>query len=142
LTKSAVETLRLDRPMTAVYSAAMTSATEEMHGTARLAIREGKLEEFKRLVAEAMEVVRTKDPGTIEYNVYLNADGTEAFVHERYRDSAAGMAHSANISSLMQAFLDVATITGEVCGNPSPELRQALEGSGVKIYTPLQSLAR
>jgi quinol monooxygenase YgiN len=118
----------------------MTPTTNEMHGTARLVIREGKLEEFKRLVAEAMEVVRTKDPGTIEYNVYLNAEGTEAFVHERYRDSAAGMAHSENISSLMQGFLGVATITGEVCGNPSPELRKTLEAGGVKVYTPLQLL--
>ena len=32
------------------------------------------------------------------------------------------------------------TIIGEVCGNPSPELR-TLEDGGVKIYTPLQSLA-
>ena len=120
----------------------MTATTNEIHGTSRLVIRDGKLEEFKRLVAQAMEVVRTKDPGTIEYNVYLNAEGTEAFVHERYRDSAAGMARSANIASLMQAFLDVATITGEVCGNPTPELRKALEAAGVKVYTPLQALSR
>lgn len=120
----------------------MAATTTEIHGTARLVIREGKLEEFKRLVAEATEVVRTKDPGTIEYNVYLNAEGTEAFVHERFRDSAAGMAHSANIGSLMQAFLDVARITGEVCGNPNPQLREALEAGGVKVYTPLQSLSR
>lgn len=119
----------------------MTPTASEIHGTARMVIREGKLEEFKRLVAEAMEVVRTKDPGTIEYNVYLNAEGTEAFVHERYRDSAAGMAHSANIGSLMQAFLDVATITGEVCGDPGPEVRKALEAGGVKVYAPLQSLS-
>jgi quinol monooxygenase YgiN len=119
----------------------MTSTTNEMHGTARLVIREGKLDEFKRLVAEVMEVVRTKDPGTIEYNVYLNTEGTEAFVHERYRDSAAGMAHSANISDLMARFLEVATITGEVCGSPSPEVREALEAGGVKVYLPLQSLS-
>jgi hypothetical protein len=41
-----------------------------------------------------------------------------------------------------EAFLDVATITGEVCGNPTPELRKALEGAGVKVYTPLQTLPR
>lgn len=115
----------------------MTEPMTQMHGTARLVIREGKLEEFKRLVAEAQEIVRAKDPGTIEYNVYLNAEGTEAFVHERYRDAAAGMAHSENISELMPKFLEVATITGEVCGNPSPELRQMLESAGVKVYSPL-----
>jgi quinol monooxygenase YgiN len=116
--------------------------TDEMHGTARLVIRDGKLDEFKRLVAQAVELVRANEPGTIEYNIYLNAEGTEAFVHERYRDSAAGMAHSANIAGLMEAFLDVATITGEVCGNPTPELRKALEDAGVTVYAPLQSLSR
>lgn len=118
----------------------MTAMTE-MHGTARLVIRDGKLEEFKRLVAQAMELVRANEPGTIEYNVFLNAEGTEAFVHERYRDAAAGMAHSANIAVLMEAFLEVATITGEVCGNPTPELRKALEDGGVRVYTPLQTLS-
>jgi len=51
------------------------------------------------------------------------------------------MAHSANIATLMEAFLEVATITGEVCGDPSPELREALESAGVKIYTPLARLS-
>lgn len=59
---------------------------------------------------------------------------------ERYRDSAAGLAHSANISSLMQEFIAACTITGEVCGEPGPELRTALGVGGVTIYTPLQSL--
>lgn len=118
----------------------MSKASNEMWGTARLVIREGKLEELKRLVAEAMEIVRTKDTGTVEYAVFINAEGTECFVHERYRDSAAGLEHSANIGSLMQEFMAACTITGEVCGNPSAELRKALEAGGVKIYTPLQSL--
>jgi quinol monooxygenase YgiN len=118
----------------------MSKVSNEMWGTAKLVIREGKLDEFKRLVAKATEVVRTKDTGTIEYSVFINAEGTECFVHERYRDSAAGLEHSANIASLMQEFLAVCTITGEVCGNPSPALRKALEAGGVKIYTPLQSL--
>lgn len=105
-----------------------------------MVIREGKLEELKRLVAKAMEIVRTEDRGTIEYAVFINAEGTECFVHERFRDSAASLEHSANIGSLMQEFMATCTITGEVCGNPSPELRKALEAGGVKIYTPLQSL--
>ena len=87
-------------------------------------------------------MMRAKEPDTVEFNVYLNSEGTEAFVHERYRDSAAGMAHMENVASLMEAFLEVATITGEVCGNPSPTLRKALEAAGVKVYTPLQSLSR
>ena len=47
-------------------------ASKEIHSVARLKIREGKLEEFKRLSALCMESVRTKDSGTIEYDVFLN----------------------------------------------------------------------
>jgi quinol monooxygenase YgiN len=31
-------------------------------------LREGKLDEFKRLSAQAMEIVRTKDTGTLRYD--------------------------------------------------------------------------
>lgn len=86
--------------------------------------------------------MRTKDTGTLEYDIFLSADGTECFVHERYRDSAAGLEHMVNIAPMMQPMSEVATITGEVCGTPSPEVRKALEAAGVTIYAPLESLAR
>lgn len=118
----------------------METTSTELWGTARMVVREGRLEDLQRLVARATEIVRTQDPGTIEYAIFVNDEGTECFVHERYRDAAAGAAHSANIGSLMAEFMEVCTITGEVCGNPTPELRAALEAGGVKIYTPLHSL--
>lgn len=116
--------------------------SEEMHGTSRIVVHEGKLGEFKRLAAQCVEIVRTQDTGTLEYNLFLNADGTECFVHERYRDSAAGLEHMANIGPMAQALSEVCTITGEVCGTPDPELRTALEAAGVRIYAPFQSLIR
>jgi quinol monooxygenase YgiN len=69
----------------------MSATSTEMHGTSRIVIREGKLEEFKRLAAQCVDIVRTKDTGTLEYDLFLNTDGTECFVQERYRDSAAGL---------------------------------------------------
>jgi quinol monooxygenase YgiN len=112
-----------------------------MHGTSRIVIHEGKLEEFKRLAAQCVEITRTKDTGPLEYDLFLSADGTECFVHERYRDSAAGLEHMANIGPMMEPLSEVCTITGEVCGTPSPELRQALEEAGVPIYSPLHRLS-
>ncbi|MFY0407422.1 putative quinol monooxygenase [Solicola sp. PLA-1-18] len=120
----------------------MARARDEIHGSARMVIREGKLEEFKRLAAQCVEIVRTKDSGTIEYDLFLNADGTVCFVHERYRDSAAGLEHMANIGPMMEPLSEVCTVSGEICGTPSPELRQALEAAGVTIYEPLVRLRR
>jgi hypothetical protein len=45
-----------------------------------------------------------------------------------------------NIGPMMEPLSQVCTMTGEVCGMPSPELRKKLEAAGVTIYEPLQSL--
>ena len=107
----------------------MSAASNEIHGTDRIVINDGKLEEYKRLAAQCVEIVRTKDTGTLEYDLFLNADGTEVFVHERFRDSAAGLEHMANISVMMKPLSEICTITGEVCGphprtTKSPRIRR------------------
>jgi hypothetical protein len=45
------------------------------------------------LSAQAMEIVRTKDTGTLQYDIYLNDDQTECMVVERYLDSEALIEH-------------------------------------------------
>jgi hypothetical protein len=40
-------------------------AVSELLGIARFKFREDKLDEYKRLSAQAMEIVRTKDTGTL-----------------------------------------------------------------------------
>ena len=45
----------------------------EIQGIARFKIHDGRLEEWKRLTAEAMETVRSKDSGTLQYDFFLSA---------------------------------------------------------------------
>jgi quinol monooxygenase YgiN len=52
----------------------------ELQGIARFKFHDGKVEEFKRLSARCMEIVRTKDTGTLQYDIYLNDDQSEAMV--------------------------------------------------------------
>ncbi len=59
----------------------------EIQGVARFKFHEGKVEEFKRLCAQIMDVVRAKDIGTLQYVIYLNDDQSEGVVYERYRNS-------------------------------------------------------
>src|SRR5258705_6865381 len=108
----------------------------EIHGIARMKILPGKLDEFKRLTAKCMELARTKDTGTLRYDVYFNRDETECVVHEHYRDSESLLEHTKNLGDTMAAILATCTAVGEVLGNPSPALRKALEGSPVQIFTP------
>jgi len=80
--------------------------------------------------ASCLESVRTKDTGTLAYEIYFDSDFTECIVLERDRDSAALLEHFANLGSLTHEMFE---------GNPSPELVKALDGSGVRSITPYSS---
>jgi len=111
----------------------------ELQGAARLKVHDGKLEEFKRLAVMCMESVRARDSGTLQYDWFFSDDYSECVVYERYRDSDALLEHVANLGGTMNALLQTCSISGELCGLPSPKLMKMLEGSGVRIYSPYQS---
>jgi quinol monooxygenase YgiN len=112
----------------------------ELLGIARFRFHAGQVDEFKRLSAKCMEIVRTKDTGTLEYRIYFNDDESECIVIERYRDSEALIEHSAHISPMMEAILATGSITGELLGEPSAELRAQLTGDQPRLFTPYQSM--
>jgi quinol monooxygenase YgiN len=111
----------------------------ELQCVARLKIHDGKLEEFKRLAAKCAEVVRTKDTGTLQYELYLNRDHTECLAFERYRDSQALLDHFEHLGDTMTAIFQTCSGSGEVCGTPSPELIEQLRDSPIQVYTPFLS---
>jgi len=113
---------------------------KELYSTARFKIHAGKVDEFKRLSRLCMESARSKDTGTLEYDVFLSDDQSEGVVHERYRDSESLLQHIANLGELMAAIMKVASFTGEICGTPSPALVTAFEGTGVRLFKLHQSL--
>jgi quinol monooxygenase YgiN len=114
----------------------------ELIGIARFKFREGKREEYLRLSDQAREIVRTKDSGTLAYDLYLNGDQSECMFIERYRDSAAAIEHAANLGHLFDAVLStVSVVHGELLGEPSAELRAKLAGSDVPVlFTPYRSM--
>jgi quinol monooxygenase YgiN len=109
-------------------------AVSELQGIARFKFHEGKVEEFKRLSAQAMEIVRTKDTGTLQYDTYFNDDQSECIVLARFRDSEALIEHAAHLGDLTEAILaTVSVVHGELLGDPSAELRAKLAGSEVRF---------
>src|SRR4030081_3430529 len=123
----------------------------EIQGIGRFKFHEGNLEEFKRLSAQAIEIARTKDTGTLQYEIYFNDDQSECIVLERYRDSEALIEHGAHLGEppggllrgrascsdaltargampggLPGAPLATGSVTGACLGEPSAELRALL----------------
>jgi quinol monooxygenase YgiN len=111
----------------------------QIQGIARLKIHEGKLAEFKRLVAKCEEIVRTKDTGTLQYENYLNSDETECVALERYRDEQALLDHFEHIREAMDEILTTCSGEGELCGDISPELAEKLKGGPVRVFRPFEA---
>jgi quinol monooxygenase YgiN len=116
----------------------------ELLGIARFRFHEGKREEYLRLSDRATEIVRAKDSGTLQYDLYLNGDQSECMFIERYRDSEAAMEHAANLGHLFDAVLaTVSVVHGELLGEPSAELRAKLAGSDVPVlFTPYRAMEK
>jgi quinol monooxygenase YgiN len=114
----------------------------ELMGIARFKIHEGKLDEYRRLSARAMEIVRTKEPGTLQYDTYFNDEGSECVVIERYRDSGAAIEHASNLADISAAVLGIVSVVhGELLGEPSAELRAKLAGMEIpQLFTPYESM--
>ena len=112
----------------------------EIQGIARFTFHEGKVEEFKRLSAQVIDIVRAKDEGTLRYEVYFNDDQSECVVYERYRDSVAVMEHAAHVADLMAAIFATASVSSELLGEPSAELTAMTAGSGVSLFRPFLSM--
>ena len=114
----------------------------ELMGIARFRFKEGKREEFERLSAQAMEIVKAKEPGTLQYDTFMNEDGSECVVIERYRDSEAALAHFETLGHLFEPIFETVTVVhGELLGDPNAEIRANLAGSDVPtLFTPYESM--
>lgn len=119
----------------------MEVGVSELMGIVRFRFHPGKVEDYKRLVAHAMDVVRTKDTGTLQYDVYFNADESESIGIERFRDSDALIQHSQNLGEeFMAAVLATGTVSGELLGEPSPELKAMLGDGPPQLFLPYLSM--
>jgi quinol monooxygenase YgiN len=116
-------------------------ATSELQAIVRFRFHNGDVEEFKRLSAQCMEIVRAKDTGTLQYDTYFNDDETECIVIERFRDSDALIQHGENLAHLMDAIIATGSVSGELLGDLSAELRARFADDGpVQLFTPWSTM--
>ena len=111
----------------------------ELVGIARFTFHEGKVEEFKRLSAQCMEIVRTEDTGTLQYAIYFNDDQSECIVVERYRDSEALISTARTLAtwwrqSSRRALLPANSLVSRA------QARARMASSEVRLFTFFQSM--
>jgi quinol monooxygenase YgiN len=111
---------------------------------ARLKVRDGQLEGFKRQAAEVMRQAREKDTGTIAYDWFLSNDGTECEVREAYVDPDALVEHAFNVREARDVLFAEFAYEHKMAfyGDPSPRLVELVNKFGVNAtwFTPIQTL--
>ena len=112
--------------------------------SANMKIRPGMIEGFKNQAAECISKVKQKDPGTLQYDWFLNDDNTECEIRETYENSDALLAHVENLREPLRILFERFATDHSVViyGDPSAQLLENAKSRGVsfKIYSFLQGL--
>jgi quinol monooxygenase YgiN len=118
--------------------------SEAVSWVLELAVKDGQLDAFKALAQEMKEATETDEPGTTHYEWYIDADGKNIHIFERYVDSAALMTHlgifGAKFAERFMACVDPTRFM--VYGDPSAEARAGLAGLGAVHMTQFVGFAR
>ncbi len=118
----------------------------KLHVSARMKIREGKLEGFKKQAAEIIRQTKEKDTGTLQYDWFLSSDLTECEIREVYESSEALAEHKHNLRQALGRLFEEFAYDHNVVvyGDPSPQLlegaRKMMPDVGIKVYSFLQGL--
>jgi quinol monooxygenase YgiN len=111
---------------------------------ARLKVREGKLEEFKRQAAEMMRLTREQDTGTLAYDWFLSEDEIECEVREAYVNADALVEHAFHVREARDALFASFAYDHRMAlyGEPSPRLLELVNRIGVDftLFYPFQAL--
>jgi len=99
-----------------------------------LAVKDGKLETFKKLMEEMVSGARNQ-PGTLSYEWYISPVGGTVHVVETYADSAAVVAHHVSegfaLKNWAGRFIDCADVTRvNAYGDPDASAREILDRLG------------
>lgn len=114
--------------------------------TARLKVREGELEGFKRGAAELMRLTKEKDTKTVRYDWFLSDDGTQCEVREGYLDADGLVEHALNVAEAREKLFRDHAYDHDmtIYGDPSPALAALLDRLSGHVqfnrYTLLQGL--
>ncbi len=100
------------------------------------AVKEGKLDEFKR-VAQSMTEASGTEPGTLGYEWFANEDSKQFRLLETYADAAAVEAHFAGtvVQQLVPQLPAVCSVDYfEIYGDPSAQVTEMALALGAKVF--------
>jgi quinol monooxygenase YgiN len=110
---------------------------------AEATVKDGQLDAFEELVREMVEGT-SAEPQTLAYEWYVSDDGRSVNVLEKYADSDAFLSHAegflAKWAGRMMECVDITRFV--VGGDPSPAVRELLDGFGATYARPWGGFSR
>ena len=109
-----------------------------------ITIKEGQVDNLKKLMTEMVEATKENEQGTIAYEWTISEDNKKCHTLERYLDSEATLTHLATFTSQYAARL---METGDatsfiVYGNPNDDVKRILDGFDAIYMTPIGGFVR
>jgi hypothetical protein len=102
-------------------------------------LKDGKLDDYIKMVQESVELVEEKEPDMLHFTFYVNEDATEATTFQIHRNAKNMDYHMELMASLVQdasQIWDFSTMRMEIYGTPTEgmlERMQQMAGSGMSV---------
>ena len=116
--------------------------TNNIYWTISANVKEGRLGGLKEHIVKMVEITKTEE-GALNYGFWLNEDSTRLFIHERYANSEAAIAHIQNVGPHLDPFLDAVEMDPIVILGPvNDEVKGVFAAFGASYTTFLGGLNR
>ncbi len=103
---------------------------QKIHIIARFKIQSNNLEKFKQGVQKCIDLVKN-EPGAELYDWFIDEKNMECTVIETYKDSDATLFHAGNVQQALGELMQISEFSGEVFGNASEALKEAMAGMNI-----------
>jgi quinol monooxygenase YgiN len=116
--------------------------TQNVYWTIHATLHDGKLDDLKELMGKMVELTNGES-GALNYEWSISADQKTLYVFERYADSAAVMAHMANVGPHLPTLMEYVTLAAPlVLGAPDDTVKAAFADFGATYGTEIGGFAR
>jgi quinol monooxygenase YgiN len=106
-------------------------------------ITAGKVDEFKKIAQELLEVVKEKEPNTLRYQWYFNKDQIKSYLVEEYPNAAAVRVHVIHVGIVIPKLLKISKISSStVLGKLNIVAQEALTLVGAQHFGYWNGLVR
>ncbi len=105
---------------------------DKLEVSARMTIREGKLDGFKQQAAECIRQTKEKDTKTLRYEWFISDDKTQCEIREAYVNSDGLIEHRMHVGEALDV-LDYLLLVPDVAGELGGGRLLAGDGKGVDV---------